>query len=129
MNEAETRHSICREIFKAIHEGRWLSIEYQNKNNQITKYWIGIRNINPIRRVLDVDGLHLTLHTLEHYEHIYIDSILSANIVEGTYCERNPELIRDIAENPEKYRNLFDHVANLKILNYLEDCNRMDVVP
>ena len=129
MNEVETKHSICREIFKAIHKGRWLSIEYQNKNNQITKYWIGIRNINPIRRVLDVDGLHLALHTLDHYEHIYIDSILSANIVEGTYCERNPQLIRDIAENPEKYRNLFDHVANLKILNYLEECNRMDVVP
>ncbi len=129
MSEAESKHSICREIFKAIHEGRWLSIEYQNKENKITKYWIGIRNINPIRRTLDVEGLHLALHTLERYEYIYIDSILSANIVEGTYCERNQHLIRDIAENPEKYRNLFDHVANLKILNYLEECNRMDVVP
>ena len=47
MNEAETKHSICREIFKAIHEGRWLSIEYQNKENKTTKYWIGIRDINP----------------------------------------------------------------------------------
>lgn len=129
MSEAESKHSICREIFKAIHEGRWLSIEYQNKENKITKYWIGIRNINPIRRTLDVEGLHLALHTLERYEYIYIDSILSANIVEGTYCQRNQHLIRDIAENPEKYRNLFDHVANLKILNYLEECNRMDVVP
>ena len=39
MSEAESKHSICREIFKAIHEGRWLSIEYQNKENKITKYW------------------------------------------------------------------------------------------
>ena len=129
MNEVERKHSICREIFKAIHEGRWVSIEYQNKNNQVTKYWIGIRNVNPIRRTLDVDGLHLKLHTVEHLEVIYIDSILSANIVEGTYCERNMQLIRDIAENPDKYRNLFDHVANLKILNYLEECNRLDAVP
>ena len=129
MNEVEHRHSICREIFKAIHEGRWLSIEYQNKNNQITKYWIGIRNVNPIKRVLDVDGLHLALHTVEHLEYIYIDSILSANIVEGTHCKRNPMLLKDIAENPDKYRNMFDHVANLKILNYLEECNRMDAVP
>ena len=129
MNEVEHRHSICREIFKAIHEGRWLSIEYQNKNNQITKYWIGIRNVNPVKRVLDVDGLHLALHTVEHLEYIYIDSILSANIVEGTFYQRNHQLLKDIAENPDKYRNLFDHVANLKILNYLEECNRMDAVP
>lgn len=129
MNEAETKHSICREIFKAIHEGRWLSIEYQNKENKITKYWIGIRDINPFRRTMNVDGLHLGMHTLEHLECIYIDSILSANIVDGTYCERNQRLIRDIAENPEKYQPLFDHVANLKVLNYLEECNRMDVVP
>ena len=72
MNEVEHKHSICREIFKSIHEGRWLSIEYQNKNNQITKYWIGIRNVNPIRRTLDVDGLHLGLHTVEHLEYIFI---------------------------------------------------------
>ena len=129
MNEIEHRHSICREIFKAIHEGRWLSVEYQNKNNQITKYWIGIRNVNPVKRVLDVDGLHLARHTVEHLEYIYIDSILSANIVEGTYCQRNQQLLSDIAENPDKYRNLFDHVANLKILNYLEECNRMDAIP
>ena len=129
MNEVEHRHSICREIFKAIHEGRWLSIEYQNKNNQITKYWIGIRNVNPVKRVLNVDGLHLALHTVEHLEYIYIDSILSANIVEGTFYQRNHQLLKDIAENPDKYRNLFDHVANLKILNYLEECNRMDAVP
>ena len=66
MNEAETKHSICREIFKAIHEGRWLSIEYQNKENKITKYWIGIRDINPFRRTMNVDGLHLGMHALEH---------------------------------------------------------------
>lgn len=129
MNNTETTHSICRDIFKAIHEGRWLSIEYQNKNDKITKYWIGIRDINPRRRTLKVDGLHLAHCTVESYDCIYIDSILSSNIIEGSYCERNQELIEDIYLNPEKYRNLFDNVANLKILNYLEECNRMDTTP
>jgi len=27
---------VYRDIFKAIHEGKWLSIEYKNKNDQIT---------------------------------------------------------------------------------------------
>lgn len=129
MNNTETTHSICRDIFKAIHEGRWLSIEYQNKNDKITKYWIGIRDINPRRRTIKVDGLHLAHCTVESYDCIYIDSILSSNIIEGSYCERNQKLIEDIYLNPEKYRNLFDNVANLKILNYLEECNRMDVTP
>lgn len=77
MNEMEHGHSICHEIFKAIHEGRRLSFEYQNKNNQITKYWSGIRNVNPVKRVLDVDGLYLALHTVEHLQYIFIDSVFS----------------------------------------------------
>ena len=36
-------NQICRDIFRAIHEGKWLKIEYRNKADQITKYWIGIR--------------------------------------------------------------------------------------
>ena len=35
-------NQICRDIFRAIHEGKWLKIEYRNKADQITKYWIGI---------------------------------------------------------------------------------------
>ena len=26
--------SVCREIFKAIHEGKWLSIEYKNQTGK-----------------------------------------------------------------------------------------------
>ena len=37
MNAMEMQmNSICRDIFKAIHEGRWLSIEYQNKQGEKT---------------------------------------------------------------------------------------------
>ena len=129
MNSNENTHSICRDIFKAIHEGKWISIEYQNQESKITKYWIGIRNVNPRRRTLDVEGLHLGLCTVSRYECIYIDSILSSNIIEGSFCARNENLIRHIYLNPEKYNNLFNHVANLKVLNYLEECNRMDATP
>lgn len=38
-------NQICRDIFRAIHEGKWLKIEYRNKADQITKYWIGIRDL------------------------------------------------------------------------------------
>ena len=39
-------NTILRDIFRAIHEGKWLSIEYRNQENQLTKYWIGIRNLD-----------------------------------------------------------------------------------
>ena len=122
-------NSIYRDIFRAIHEGKWLGIEYCNKENQITKYWIGIRNLNITKRTLAVDGLHLSKYTTDTYNYIYIDSILSSKVIEGSYCPVNRELVRDIYLNPHKYKGLFDNTANLKILNYLEMCNRMDAVP
>jgi len=122
-------NSIYHDIFKAIHEGKWLKIEYKNREEQITKYWIGIRNLNAAKRTLAVDGLHLGRYTTDSYDTIYIDSILSSQIVEGSYCPVNQKLVRDIYLNPHKYKTLFDNVANLKILNYLEMCNRMDTTP
>lgn len=122
-------NNIHRNIFKAIHEGKWLKIEYQNIENQITSYWIGIRDLNIASRTLSVDGLHTGKYTLGSYDRIYIDSILSSEVIEGSYCEINQVLVRDIYLHPHKYKSLFDHVANLKILNYLEMCSRMDTVP
>lgn len=122
-------NSIYRDIFRAIHEGKWLSIEYRNKEGQITKYWIGIYDLNPARRTLAVEGLHLSRYTTNTYDYIYIDSIQSSKVVEGSYHPVNKELIHDITLNPHKYKGLFDNTANLKILSYLEMCNRMDTVP
>ena len=121
-------NSVCKEIFRAIHEGKWLKIEYCNKAGDITNYWIGIRSIDVGKRMMLVDGLHLGLYSLEEL-HIYIDSIQTAVIVDGTYCPVNRALVNDIAEHPDKYKSLFDSVANLKILNYLEMCNKLDAIP
>lgn len=120
--------SICREVFKAIHEGKWLSIEYSNRTGQITKYWIGIKSLDLLDRSLVVDGLHLGQLTILELK-IFIDSIQSAKIIEGSYCEINRELVDDIKLNPHKYTGLFDQIPNLKILNYLADCYRLDTTP
>ncbi|MFW5675981.1 MAG: AAA domain-containing protein [Acetivibrio ethanolgignens] len=121
--------TIFRDIFRAIHEGKWMSIEYCNKENQNTRYWIGIRNLDVRNRTLAVDGLHLSQYTVTNLDKIKIDAILSSRIIEGSYCPVNEALVEDIYLNPHKYRSLFDNTANLKILNYLEMCNRMDTTP
>lgn len=122
-------NTVHRDIFQAIHEGRWLSIEYYNKHEQVTKYWIGIQNLNIANRTLAVEGFHLGKYALKQFDQIRIDSILSSQIIDGSYHPVNQNLVSDIQLNPHKYKTLFDQVANLKILNYLEDCNRMDTIP
>lgn len=120
---------VHRDIFRAIHEGKWLTIEYRNKQQQVTRYWIGIHGLDVRRRSLSVEGFHLGLYTLEAYDCIYIDSILSSQVIEGSYCPVNQALVRDIRKNPHRYRPLFDHAANLRVLDYLENCSRMDATP
>lgn len=122
----ETMDNICRELFRAIHEGKWLKIEYKNKSEETTRYWISVVGLDPYNRVLKVDGLHLGYYTINRFEKIFLDSIISAEVVDGSFCERNEELIADIEMNHEKYVNIFKQSANLKILSYLEMCNKMD---
>lgn len=122
-------NAVHRDIFKAIHEGKWMTIEYRNRQGQITRYWIGILNLDAVKRTLEVEGLHLRKYSLEKYDRIYIDSILSSQVLDGSFCPVNEVLVRDIHENPSKYKALFGNVANLKVLDYLEDCYKMDAVP
>jgi len=121
-------NGVCKQIFRAIHEGKWLSIEYRNKDDKVTKYWIGIKDIDLKYKRLIVDGLHLGELTIAELK-IYIDSIQQASIVEGSYCPVNQDLVRDIMLNPNKYAGLFEQIPNLKILNYLSDCNKLDATP
>lgn len=122
-------NTILRDIFRAIHEGKWISIEYHNREEQNTKYWIGIRNIDVRNRTLAVEGFHLGLYTVESFDRIKIDSIQSSRIIEGSFYPVNESLVNDIYLNPHKYLTIFDNTANLKILGYLEMCNRLDSVP
>ena len=109
--------NICKNVFKAIHEGKWLSIEYINLENKTTNYWIGIKNIDPVRKMLLVDGLHLSQYTMLEMN-IFIGSIKKAEIIDGSYCEINSTMIEDIRLHPGKYINIFYNAANFKVLNY-----------
>ncbi len=121
-------NSICKEIFKAIHEGKWLSVEYKNKDENITRYWIAIKDIHVEKKSLVVDGLHLANYSLREL-YVFIDSIISASIIDGSYYPINEALVNDIKENQSKYKSIFTNIVNTKILNYLADCNRMDSTP
>lgn len=105
-----------------------MAIEYKNREQNITSYWISIRRINIQGRTLTVDGLRLGKLALGELT-IYIDSILSSSVLDGTYYQTDQSLCDDISRNPEKYQSLFGNVANLQILNYLDECHKLDATP
>ncbi|MBR2403418.1 MAG: hypothetical protein IKB01_11770 [Lachnospiraceae bacterium] len=72
-------NKIYQDIFKAIHEGKWIKIEYRNKQEEIMKFWIGIKDLNIANRTMNVDALHLGMYGLREYR-LYIDSILSSQV-------------------------------------------------
>ena len=77
-------NTICRDIFRAIHEGKWLGIEYKNEQEKITKYWIAVISINLAKRTMQVEGLHLAEYTVMELK-IRIDSILSSSVIEELF--------------------------------------------
>lgn len=121
----------ARSIFQAIHEGKWLSIEYRNKQGQVTSFWIGVKGLDATRGRVIADGLRLK--EADGYPitelPLSIDGILSACVIEGSYCDVNQALLDDIHNSPHKYQRFFDNTANLDVLSYLEACNRLDCTP
>ncbi len=120
---------ISHDLFKAVHEGKWLSIEYQNQKKELTRYWIAVRWIDPKRRTIEASGFHVYQHTIMPLPYIRIDSIVSSFVIEGSWCEINQKLVEFIDKYPERYETVFGTTANLKVLNYLVDCNRLDTEP
>ena len=68
--------TICRVLFRAIHEGRWVKIEYRNQQNEQTVFWIGIKNLDPWNRTLDVEGFSHKQYSINRYKKIFIASIM-----------------------------------------------------
>ena len=121
-------NEICRNIFRAVHEGKWLKIEYLNKNGETTHYWIGIKSIDVSGEKLIVDGLDVANYRITELR-IFIRSIKKSSVLDNTFFSINDKLINDIENNPQKYNKLFHDPFNLKILTYYEKCNQMDCVP
>ncbi len=120
---------INRVIFKGIFEEKWISIEYRNVSKQHTRYWIATKEILLGRPIfLIVDGLHIGTGQLTELK-INLNNILSAEIIEGSYNKGSKKLKDDIEDNPSRYCRIFDNVYNMKILNYLNDCQRLDNSP
>lgn len=116
-------------ILKALIEGKWLDITYVNKQKETTRYWIAIKDIKPLNKMLIVEGFNIAKGPEAIELTIYFDSIKSAKVIDGTFYQPNERLLKDISVNFENYAFLTLTKVNLDILNYYSECNRLDTEP
>ncbi|MBQ9000866.1 MAG: AAA family ATPase [Eggerthellaceae bacterium] len=111
-----------------MHERKWLSVEYRNARRETTRYWVGIRRIDPKRRRLEVRGMHLGTREVADLT-ILVDSIVASSVVDDSYFATPRELVDDIERNEDAYASVFGATPNLKVLDYLADCNKLNSTP
>jgi serine/threonine protein kinase len=75
-------------ISESIKTGKWLDISYKNKQNETTYYWIAIKDIDLIKRILTVTiyNDYKSFECIDAY--IKVDNILSAKILDFTLSKK-----------------------------------------
>ena len=120
--------SVNRDIYRAVHERKWLSVEYLNGQGRTTRYWVGVKDIDPRQRTLRVRGMHLGSYTVKDLT-IRVDGIESSSLIDESYFPTPSELIERIDRDEDRFSSIFGTVPNLNVLNYLADCSRLNVAP
>lgn len=123
-------NDIKRNILKAIHQHMWLKIEYKNKEQQITKFMIGINKIITSKRAFVCDSFNITYSkNVEEEYFVYFDGILSCELCEDSYHKTPEMLIEELSDNWEEFAFLNSEVNKNDILDYYCDCFMLDNVP
>ena len=121
--------NISDKISKAIKEGKWLTISYVNKNEEVTFYWIAIKDIDFNKKGFFVSIFNDKKSMNSFDAWIYFDCIQTADVIEFTSYEVPEKLISKIEKNLDKCAWLnYDHF-NHNVLNYYIECNLLDCDP
>lgn len=126
--------SVKNSIYQAIIDGKWLDISYVNKKKESTNFFICINDINVDKGTITCDIFNpyksnTVIEAEEKNIFIYIDSIVSASILEQTYYDVPKELIKKVTTDKKisEYLDIIKFDNN--ILSYLSDCYRFDNDP
>lgn len=116
-------------VSQAIKENKWIVIEYLNKENELTNYWISVIDVLPKERKLTVNIFNHTKSYESFSTDIKFDKIQSAKIIEFSNYDVSPDLIDRIENNPKDYEWLNYDKFNHNILNYYNECSYLDNDP
>jgi superfamily I DNA and/or RNA helicase len=113
-------------LSRAIKEKKWLQITYRNREQEITKYWIGIKDVLENKRLL-VDAVKFGQIEQDVKEfQIYAESILEANLIDSTYYPHSSKLIEKLENNHIQYSWLSYFDTDHEVLEYYKLCAMED---
>lgn len=126
-------NDIAQSLSKAIKEEKWLSIDYSNKEGDLTSYWIAIIDVDTDYRRVKVNAFNsakINNDTKGVLKDTFLcfDNIKRADILDHTTYLRPESLIKKIEINMDKLSWLSYDLYNEKILDYLKDCIKYDSV-
>lgn len=118
------------EVVRALKEGKWLAIQYQNMTDEIKKFWIAIQDIEPTKKLLYVDVYNdeLSRKVIKDYK-IHYDKILSATVIENTIYRKPEKLLEKINQNLSEFLFLEDESLSERVLMYYLECFGLDNEP
>lgn len=120
-------HSVASEISRSIKEGKWLYIEYNNLIEKKTTYfWAAVLDIEPLSRKIKVHLFNQDKGWDVLSGTISFDQILKAEVLEGTSCTLQTDLIDKIIKNYDQYDFLEYSGINERILQYYRECYEND---
>lgn len=109
------------ELYRAIHQGRWLDIKYENIKGDITYFWVAIKDIEPTTKKLTVDVYNLEKKDpfKTNYSILY-ERIISARLLENTHYDVPEQLLNAIESEPHQYGFIKSTKLARNVLTYYE---------
>lgn len=122
-----THKKITIKIGEAIREGKYLSIQYKNKQGEVKPFWIAIRDITADDKIV-VDMFHVMKDEPLFDRPISISGIQSAELLKFSHYDVPEQLVEKINEDERLQVYEFDRYNN-NILNYYLECYKTNNDP
>lgn len=111
-------------LSKGIKNKNWLIIEYENQDEEITKFWVAVQDISIKNKKIKVDSFNIG--KIENSNrgnikniHIFFNKIKSAFIVESSTYNQNPKLIEKINKNINELNWLNYEINPENLIDYI----------
>lgn len=114
-------------IGEAIRQGKYLSITYKNKQDEVKSFWISILDITSNDKIV-VDMFNIMKDEPLLKRTISISSIQSAELLKFSHYDVPIQLLHKINEDESLQVYEFDRYNN-NILNYYLECNKANNDP
>lgn len=122
--------NIATELFRAIHQSRWLQVKYKNNKGETTFFWMAIKDIIPDKKMFFVDVYNSEYNPpFQKDFHIYYENIKTANVIDNTFYEVPQSLVDAMEKNPQDYTFLKSNRLAKNVLDYYEQMLQEDNDP